>query len=565
MGATAQVMLGQLHTALESAQWTYKLAKRFITQQGAPPSEPVEVKAAPPPVRITKPGRRTHHGQTQQQQRQVQKQKQEQIQEQGEEVALTPTNYRALEKMQNDRQSKVIPPVGLSGHPSGSNNNLPEMPSMSNNPIAAAVRSASVVPNASTTVGRPPLIPRTSTHPSHQEDEMGKQLHSSIDGKHCTTIAGHVHRADDTSSSDNYQEYYTEEHITEMLPEEVTQELLLSILHSYCLTESDNATTNSLYNNSNIDDNNNNITSNNNHNINSKKSDLHSDGKGPNKIGRPPKTRTMSNMSMDSVQNNKRAEAQHPQVHSHFGVENDALIAHEVYVYWRHKRSLVSTSLVRAYHRYIMDLWSRAESVVLPMPSDYARNSLSAAHEQLLKVRRALDRARLITDRVRRRERLKRDLVRQSSEQLDILAEELVWASAPKVIKIKTEEPEKVKSPSRASSPSKVEPASELAPLPLPSIMQGRDRAGKFLRSSRKGAKRLKRSGSGSLGYGPNGASSVAFVGPNRTGKSVRDVEIVFSIGTDDADEESSSARGGKLNILYYIFAILLFVFFYFI
>ncbi len=87
----------------------------------------------------------------------------------------------------------------------------------------------------------------------------------------------------------------------------------------------------------------------------------------------------------------------------------------QVYNYWLQKRSRRRVSLLRCYHNFIMDNWQQMDS--LPrLVEDTDPNQLEQSRNVLLKLRRDLDRARLIVDRVRRRERLKRDIIRVNNE-----------------------------------------------------------------------------------------------------------------------------------------------------
>ena len=87
----------------------------------------------------------------------------------------------------------------------------------------------------------------------------------------------------------------------------------------------------------------------------------------------------------------------------------------QVYNYWLQKRSRRRVSLLRCYHNFIMDNWQQMDS--LPrLVEDTDSKQLEQSRNVLLKLRRDLDRARLIVDRVRRRERLKRDIIRINNE-----------------------------------------------------------------------------------------------------------------------------------------------------
>ena len=95
-------------------------------------------------------------------------------------------------------------------------------------------------------------------------------------------------------------------------------------------------------------------------------------------------------------------------------------ICHSIYFHWIEKRSQCKQSLLRAYHRFMMHLWNRPESVEVPMNGDYTTDSLISSYLQLNRIRKDLDRGRLIIDRVRRREKLKKDIVKCAADQLDM-------------------------------------------------------------------------------------------------------------------------------------------------
>ena len=105
-----------------------------------------------------------------------------------------------------------------------------------------------------------------------------------------------------------------------------------------------------------------------------------------------------------------------PIIHTTFSDEQEQWVLKEIYGYWKEKRSRCTTSLVRCFHHYIMDQWRPDDSVALPLPADFSVSSMKTSYIHLQRMRKALDRARLITDRVRRRERLKRDVLRASSD-----------------------------------------------------------------------------------------------------------------------------------------------------
>ena len=92
----------------------------------------------------------------------------------------------------------------------------------------------------------------------------------------------------------------------------------------------------------------------------------------------------------------------------------DSLLS-KVYLHWLHKRAGRVESLLRCYHNFMMDEWHQEPSMP-PLPEDTDINQLREAHRQLHMLRHDLDQARLIMDRVRKREKLKKDLVRNAGE-----------------------------------------------------------------------------------------------------------------------------------------------------
>ena len=89
-----------------------------------------------------------------------------------------------------------------------------------------------------------------------------------------------------------------------------------------------------------------------------------------------------------------------------------------VYEYWLNKRSARRSSLLRCYHNFIMENW-KPQSVLPMLSEDRNTEDLLKAHTQLVKLRHDLDRARLIMDRVRRREKVKKELVRVAGDTTD--------------------------------------------------------------------------------------------------------------------------------------------------
>lgn len=84
--------------------------------------------------------------------------------------------------------------------------------------------------------------------------------------------------------------------------------------------------------------------------------------------------------------------------------------------HWLRLRSQSKQSLLRAFHIFIMPLWSLPEKTSRPSVQDYDIHMLQQSYLQLQMIRKDLDRGRLIVDRVRRRERIKRDLLRTAGE-----------------------------------------------------------------------------------------------------------------------------------------------------
>lgn len=94
----------------------------------------------------------------------------------------------------------------------------------------------------------------------------------------------------------------------------------------------------------------------------------------------------------------------------------ETALCRAVLMHWARLRSLGRQSLLRAYHVFLMPLWAPPERTALPQPCDYHVPGLQQAHRRLQVVQQDLDRARLIVDRVRRREKLKKELLRLSDE-----------------------------------------------------------------------------------------------------------------------------------------------------
>lgn len=86
-----------------------------------------------------------------------------------------------------------------------------------------------------------------------------------------------------------------------------------------------------------------------------------------------------------------------------------------IFNYWVAKRSQSSCSLLRCYHDFMMENWSQQPSLPV-LPGDDNIPALQESLDRLCMLRRDMDRARLIMDRVRRREKLKKELIKTSIE-----------------------------------------------------------------------------------------------------------------------------------------------------
>ena len=138
-----------------------------------------------------------------------------------------------------------------------------------------------------------------------------------------------------------------------------------------------------------------------------------------------------------------------------------------IYEYWLQKRSSRRSSLLRCYHNFIMENWKHQE--VLPMlTEDQDADALLKAHGQLVKLRHDLDRARLIMDRVRRREKIKKELVRVAGDTTDDFLQTLK-AIDPKAEEKEAQAHAKVKGEKRdtkAQSKKDLKEAAQLARQP---------------------------------------------------------------------------------------------------
>jgi hypothetical protein len=487
IGAASLQTRAQLRTALDSALSNYKLAKRFLAQCSA--TVPSPAPKTTPPVSSgskksnsksppTEAPRFTRNGNVANPQNALlPAHKSHSSNSSGR---VSPKDFSALEELQTQQQLRTATLFG-SIATSTSANNLPEL-----------LRTAS----AGSASG-----PRATTGALHRDVKHSKEA----------KYGGNTDPDEDSDNEDAdcYREYYTEEQIAELLPEEHTVQLLQNILRTYYNT--------------------------------APASPSAPGSESKNKTARSPRTPSMGNLPNESVYCSE--QAQHVSV---FGAERETVIANAVYLHWRCKRSQCSTSLLRAYHRFIMDLWSRADSVVVPMPSDYLHHSLLDARAELLQVRRALDRARLITDRVRRRERLKRDIVRASSEHFDVLQEDLHWSIAAKQpaahVKKEPTPPTRTKTPSPPKGPEL-----EFGGA-LHYITQGRDNTGKFLSNRQAGRSSSAQSKAGKSKVSKGTSTAVAtpatmggLAESARSGKTIKHQAISFSIPPASDDESDGT------------------------
>ena len=81
----------------------------------------------------------------------------------------------------------------------------------------------------------------------------------------------------------------------------------------------------------------------------------------------------------------------------------------KIYNHWLDKREDMSCSFIRCFQDFIMDHWKKQE-IIPKIPEDSNESVWKLARQKMLRIRADLDRARLIMDRVRRREKVKREL-----------------------------------------------------------------------------------------------------------------------------------------------------------
>lgn len=492
----------QLATTLEQAQASYELAKRFLKQ---PPSKSSfkkgkhTIKSADNKHSLASStassgataARFTRHGN----------------------VAATPASdtgvpenrkldFTALEKLHRlNLQRQNLPTTGSSA------NLLDLSLTLQTNPLVRASSVTEDAPPPPRRVGRPPLIPRIPHNNAR-----------GAEGKPPSGSGGVQKDKDNTPEEvtrEPYEEYYTTEQIGILMSEPSTVPLLRNILRVFYGQPAEQVETSEL-------------------------GSAVKAGKAANKVGRPPKSRSNSIASLAESETDPV-----PAQVSVFGTEKETIIVHEVYLHWQKKRAAVSTSLIRAYHNYIMELWQRADSVTLPVSGDFLAGSLAESRQYLIQVRRSLDRARLITDRVRRRERLKRDILRLSGEQLDALRAELSSTLLPSSITVAS--PEHVQS-SPEASPAPVLMVGSNPNGAVVTAGQGRDRTGKFLTAKQsmalygvKGPPKTP-TNAGSAKEAPPASGTVTASGSSSktaSVKSMRNQEIIFSVEPCSDDEAS--------------------------
>ena len=102
----------------------------------------------------------------------------------------------------------------------------------------------------------------------------------------------------------------------------------------------------------------------------------------------------------------------------------EEMIILNIYEYWLEKRASRKVSLLRCYHNYIMENWQQQKVNSIPsFPEDVKKEDLLETMKKMLRLRHDLDRSRLIIDRIRRREKIKRDIQRLQSISCDQLVE----------------------------------------------------------------------------------------------------------------------------------------------
>lgn len=227
-------------------------------------------------------------------------------------------------------------------------------------------------------------------------------------------------------------------------------------------------------------------------------------------------------------------------------------ICREMYFHWVYKRSEYKQSFLRAYHKYMMHLWHQPDKVTVPITEDYDASSLLSSYKQLQRIRKDLDRARLIVDRVRRREKLKKDMIRCSSEQMDIDYFGITKSAIPhsaSTSSLGSLSQNPILLSSRKRGRPKLESPYSASKDDNTTMSQGRDRFGKFLRKGAGGTHSITPSG-GNLSGSTHTKTTRATSNSNKNelwqsldkNRTVPDEEVIFSIAQDDSGLESDNS-----------------------
>lgn len=139
-----------------------------------------------------------------------------------------------------------------------------------------------------------------------------------------------------------------------------------------------------------------------------------------NSSKKPTASNARSSLGDDGVLNNGPAKEDMDEAFD-YRVDSKPLVE-RIYLYWLHKRSRSRTSLLRGFHVFLMENWKGVSSVgvaIPPVTEDELKAELRTARANLVRIRADLDRARLITDLVRKREKVKKMMFRGASDGMD--------------------------------------------------------------------------------------------------------------------------------------------------
>jgi hypothetical protein len=132
----------------------------------------------------------------------------------------------------------------------------------------------------------------------------------------------------------------------------------------------------------------------------------------------------------------------------------------DVYNYWLQRRSRSKAGFLRGFHVFMMENWKVAKplsSPIYPVTLLELRRELTEARRALLAARNDLDRARLIMDLVRKREKVKKMMFRCASDFVDATAAAVATTSeavaSPIMSKKKMSGSSTKKTPSKLSEP----------------------------------------------------------------------------------------------------------------